>query len=186
MFIVSIERDLSRKIVEEYTMPRFISTASGHQIDLDFHVPNAISKAMEVTKNVCRRDHIKAVDRVSRAGLFVTELRRQIGQIPLESRRQNLLIDGMCNPSLWTDIGVVNQFQYVSANEIVTKEWIFTWVKIASELAPTDLEGSTKAMIDELDGDLKSFEALLSRAREINSEADRVLGGLATLAEQNA
>lgn len=167
-------------------MPNYVFNSSGHQIDLNVHVPQAISNAVDHARKVCRRDHIKAVDRIERAGIFVTELRRQLTQVPIEPRRQQQLIDGMCNRAQWTDVGVFNVSHYFQGNEMVLKDRVIEWVSIADTIGTADVESDTKAIIDELNGDLKAFDALISRAREINSEADRVLGGLVTLAEQNA
>ncbi len=168
-------------------MPQFVFTTSGHQVDLDVHVPQAIASASNLAKNVCRREHVKAVDRIERAGIFVTELRRQLGLIPIELKKQQLLIEGMCNRTQWLDVGQfdTNHYSY-HQNELVSKDKISAWLRLATGAIHTDIESDTKALFDELNGDLKSFDMLLSRALEINIEADAVLGGLASLAEKNA
>lgn len=176
----------SRPVFKEELVPHFVFNASNHQIDLNLHVPQAISRAIDAANKVCRRDHIKAVDRIQRTGIFVTELRRNLGDVPLEPKRVKMLIDGMCSPSQWSDVGQYDTRAYFHGNELVMKDRIIEWMGIAETMTPEDIESDTRALFDELNGSLRSFDALVSRAREINSEADRVLGGLASLAEQNA
>ncbi len=177
----------SRPVIKENNVAQYVFTTSGHQIDLDLHVPQAIAGAMNHARNVCRREKIKAVDRIERAGIFVTELRRQLGSVPIETKRQHMLIDGMCNRTQWVDVGQfdANSYSY-HQNELVTKDRISKWVQLAHSSIPTDVEGDTKALFEQLTGDLRSLDMLVSQAQEINFQADAVVGGLASLAERNA
>lgn len=166
--------------------------------DLALLIATSVRKAIDHTKEVCQRDRVEARFRPDRVGIFVTDLRREFGELRTLGKVDSdtaRVLDRFLNTHVWEDVGVLNESYLRSilsplphqshlGDRLVNLLKFGDAVEYARLTQENDPFLDSTAKLKELDAGLTRFQFLLAEMKQVNQKADSVMTNLADLADQ--
>jgi len=167
-------------------LPSNISAFAELLPTLNSGMPKIIGEAVQHSELVCRREHLKVVERHHRVGIFVTSLRNclQYGIaslcLPESKRLGRFLVTYLCPPKVWTDIGIVSEHTIGHGLDELLPVWLNAMPFLEDR---TQVRHKMERSLQELEGSLAVMQSFTNEAQKLNGQANIVSSSLCNILE---